>query len=114
MTSGNLGLVKLHSLMHLEDAMLAPSYSSLDDALETLAGCGIELSNGNSNHAPMVAEPLCAMGRPDAVMPWIAGYRKRMLPRPPADDRIPRSDWRRALGQRERFTDWAGFFAEEL
>jgi hypothetical protein len=94
--------------------MLAPLYSSLDDALETLAGCGIELSNGNSNHAPMVAEALCAMGRPDAVMPWIAGYRERMLPRPPAGDRIPRSDWRRALGQRERFTDWAGFFAEEL
>ena len=32
---------------------------------------GTELKNGNSNHAPMVAEALCAMGRPDAVMPWM-------------------------------------------
>jgi hypothetical protein len=61
--------------------MRAPSYTSLDDAIETLSGYGTELKNGNSNHAPMVAEALCAMGRPDAVMPWIARYRDRMLPR---------------------------------
>jgi len=55
--------------------MRGPSYTSLDDALETLAPYGTELRNGNNNHAPMVAEALCAMGRPDAVMPWVAGYR---------------------------------------
>jgi questin oxidase-like protein len=94
--------------------MRAPSYASLDDALEALSGYGTELKNGNSNHAPMVAEALCAMGRPDAVMPWIARYRDRMLPRPPARDRIPSEDWRSALGERHRFTEWAAFFGEEL
>ena len=90
------------------------SYASLDDALESLAGCGIELTNGNSNHAPMVAEALCALGRADAVMPWIAGYRDRMLPRAAAGERISRGDWRSALGRRDRFADWAAFFTEEL
>ena len=56
--------------------MRAPSYASLDDALEILAPYGIVLKNGNSNHAPMVAEALCAMGRPEAVLPWIDRYRQ--------------------------------------
>ena len=94
--------------------MRAFSYASLDDALETLAPYGIELKNGNSNHAPMVAEALCAMGRPDAVMPWIAGYRERMLPRPAAGAHIDGRDWRAALGERARFVDWSAFFREEL
>ena len=94
--------------------MRAPSYASLDDALEILAPYGIALRNGNSNHAPMVAEALCAMGRPEAVLPWIARYRERMLPRPEAGARIGREDWRGALGDRSRFADWSAFFAEEL
>ena len=56
--------------------MPAPCYTSLDEALELLAPYGIELKNGNSNHAPMVAEALCALGRPDAVMPWVAAAQK--------------------------------------
>ena len=79
--------------------MRAPLYSTLDDALEAISPYGIELKNGNSNHAPMVAEALCAMGRPEAVMPWIARYRERMSPRPAAGDRIRPEDWRTALGR---------------
>ena len=94
--------------------MPAPSYAPLDEALEILAPYGIELRNGNSNHAPMVAEALCAMGRPDAVLPWIGRYRERMLPRSEAGDRIRREDWRGALGDRGRFADWSAFFAQEL
>jgi Questin oxidase-like len=94
--------------------MGAPCYTTLDDALEILAPYGIGLKNGNSNHAPMVAEALCAMGRPDAVMPWIARYRERMLSRSPAGGRIRREDWRAALGQRQCFADWSAFIAEEL
>src|SRR5271163_801632 len=94
--------------------MRAPSYASLDDALDILAPYGIELKNGNSNHAPMVAEALCALGRPEAVTPWIARYRERMLPRPAAGAHIRRADWRTALDERGRFTDWSAFFGEEL
>jgi hypothetical protein len=90
------------------------NYASLDGALEALAESDIGLKNGNSNHAPMVAEALCAMGRPQAVMPWIARYEERLVPRPPAGDPIRAETWRSALGQRERFADWAELFGEEL
>ncbi|HEV2098665.1 MAG TPA: hypothetical protein VGR45_07025, partial [Stellaceae bacterium] len=86
--------------------MPVPVYDPLDDALAAVASCGIELADGNSNHAPMVAEALCALGRPEAVMPWIARYRERTLPRPPLGERIEPRGWRAALGRRERFADW--------
>jgi len=92
----------------------APSYTPLDEALELLADRSMELLNGNSNHGPMVAEALCALGRPDAVVPWIARYRQRILPRAPASNTIDREDWRTALGERGRFSDWAKYFREEL
>lgn len=94
--------------------MPTSNYESLDGALEALAGYDIALKNGNSNHAPMVAEALCVMGRPQAVMPWIVRYKGRLLPRPPAGGPIRAETWRSALGQRDRFADWAEFFGEEL
>ena len=94
--------------------MPTSDYESLDEALEALAGCDITLKNGNSNHAAMVAEALCAMGRPQAVMPWIARYKERLLPRSAAGDPIRAETWRSALGQRERFADWTEFFGTEL
>lgn len=94
--------------------MPTANYESLDEALEALAGYDIGLKNGNSNHAPMVAEALCAMGRPQAAMPWIARYEERLLRRPPAGDPIRAETWRSALGQRDRFVDWAEFFGAEL
>jgi hypothetical protein len=94
--------------------MRAPSYTLLDDTLETIAGYGVALTNGNSNHAPMVAEALCALGRPEAVTPWIARYRERMVLRSPAVERILPEEWRGALGKRDRFADWAALFREEL
>src|SRR6516225_4379720 len=94
--------------------MRAPLYTSLDDTLETIAGYGVALTNGNSNHAPMVAEAFCALGRPEAVTPWIARYRERMVLRPPAVERILPEEWRGVLGKRDRFTDWAALFREEL
>jgi hypothetical protein len=94
--------------------MPTADYESLDAALEALAGSDIGLKNGNSNHAPMVAEALCAMDRPQAVMPWVARYGERLLPRPRPGDPIRAENWRSALGQRDRFADWAEFFGEEL
>jgi Questin oxidase-like len=89
------------------------SYAALDAAFEAIMPFDIALENGNSNHAPMVAEALCALGRPDAVAPWLDRYRVRMRPRPAPGERVA-GDWRAALGRRDRFADWAVFFAEEL
>ena len=94
--------------------MRTPCYSSLDDALDEIAPFSIELRNGNTNHAPMVAEALCALGHPEAVGPWLTRYRERMQPRPAAGERIQTDNWQAALGCRERFVDWAAFFAEQL
>ena len=94
--------------------MPTPNYEALDEALEALTGADIGLKNGNSNHAPMVAEALCAMGRPQAVMPWLARYHERLLPRQPAGDPIRAEIWRSALGRRDRFAGWAEFFVLEL
>lgn len=90
------------------------SYSSMDEALEILSAYGPDLRNGLTSHAPMAAEALCAMGRPEAVLPWIEVYRKGMLPRPAAHERIDREDWRSALAQWGRGADWNAFFEEEL
>jgi hypothetical protein len=94
--------------------MTTSGYAVIDDALGTLRAYGPELSNGLTSHAPMAAEALCAMGRPDAVMPWLERYRPGMLPRPAARERIARDQWRSALAHADRFADWSAFFAEEL
>jgi len=86
----------------------------LDEALEILAGDGPDLRNGMTTHAPMVAEALCALGRPDAVIPWLERYRAGALPRPPRIEPIDRVHWRSALAQEKRYSDWSAFFAEEL
>jgi hypothetical protein len=94
--------------------MKAAAYTSIDEALEMLSAYGPDLSNGLTSHAPMVAEALCAMGRPEAVLPWVERYRKGMLPWPAARERISRDDWRSALAQLHRVGDWRAFFQEEL
>lgn len=86
----------------------------LDRALEYLGDCGPELRNGMTTHAPMVAEALCALGRPDAVMPWLERYAAQALPRPPRRERIERAGFRAALAREDRFSDWSAFFADEL
>ena len=72
------------------------------------------LRRTDTSHAPMAAEALCALGRPDAVMPWLEHYRQGMLPRPRAVERITRDNWRGALAREDRFADWSAFFNEEL
>jgi Questin oxidase-like len=95
--------------------MSAPAYAPLDDALETLSHYGPDLTNGNFNHAPMVCEALCALGRPEAVFPWIEAYRARLTPRAvPGGEPVDWSQWRTHLGKREMFDDWSRFFASEL
>jgi Questin oxidase-like len=94
--------------------MLGPTYTVLDEALERLAPFDVNLVNGNANHAPMVIEALCALGRPDAALPWVERYRPRLLPRALARRRIEVDEWQAALGRRDAFPDWSGLFSEEL
>jgi questin oxidase-like protein len=94
--------------------MNVASYAVMDDALAVLSPYGPDLKNGLTSHAPMAAEALCALGRPEAVLPWIAAYRAGMLPRPLARERIDRAQWRSALGREDRVADWSALFADEL
>jgi len=95
-------------------APLSATYSILDDALERLADAGPELENGNSNHAPMAIEALCTLGRSEAVLPWLEGYRAGLMPRPPRVQRIDRENWAVALGQPRRVGDWFELFRDQL
>jgi hypothetical protein len=94
--------------------MNVASHMVMDDALAVLSPYGPELKNGLTSHAPMAAEALCALGRPEAVMPWIEAYRAGMLPRPLIRERIDRAQWRSKIGREDRVADWSALFADEL
>jgi hypothetical protein len=90
------------------------NYTIMDEALDLLSAYGPDLASGLTSHAPMAVEALCALGRPDAVMPWLDHYRHGMLPRPEPVERITRDNWRSALARYDRFADWSAFFNQEL
>lgn len=87
---------------------------TIDEMLDILSFAGAELVNGNANHGPMAAEALFALGRDDAVLPWVDGYRSRLTHRPSPSMRIPPDEWRERLGARERLGDWIQLFENEL
>ncbi len=87
---------------------------TIDEMLDLLSFAGAELVNGNANHGPMAAEALFALGRDDAVLPWVEDYRSRLMDRPTPALAIPSSDWREYLGARERLGDWIELFENEL
>jgi len=89
-------------------------YSQMDRALRFLSDYGPDLSNGFTNHGPMVSEALSAMGRADAVMPWLQQnwpLRGLMMPRAQQSHAI--ADWKSALGNQAR-SDWSAFLFEDL
>jgi hypothetical protein len=90
------------------------AYQSLDAALGFLAPYGPELANGFTSHAPMVAEALCALDRPEAVLPWLERARADFRPRPVQRAPLAPAAWRAALGQAERTADWQALLADEL
>lgn len=97
-----------------DDMTVSNDYSPLDEVLEVIAFAGPDLTNGNSNHAPMAVEALCTLGRGDAALPWLERYRDGLMPRPPQVERIGEADWRAALGSARRASDWFAFFGAEL
>jgi Questin oxidase-like len=97
---------------------------ALDEALRLLHDREPESRHGLSNHAPMVAEALCALGHTEKAVAWVAGYKGPDVRLPPPSRPIDRENWRSALGVRSgassweaslpRYGDWRDFFAAEL
>jgi hypothetical protein len=93
---------------------LTPNYSTLDAALEIALQYGPDLNNAFTSHATMASEAMCAMGRADAVVPWIENYRRQFTARPRPSVKIDAARWRDALGLPHRFADWVVFFQDQL
>ncbi len=63
----------------------------------------------------MAAEALVTLGRAGAVAPWVEGYKKRFVSRSAgARQKVTGENWREALGDGSRVTDWTEFFNREL
>ena len=88
--------------------------ATIDEALEVLDGTGPEFGGGLSNHGPMAAEALFALGRGDAVIPWVERYKRRLQDHPDARNPISGDSWREALGDVGRVGDWVALFDREL
>jgi len=88
--------------------------ATIDEALDILHRAGPDLGGGGSNHGPIVAEALFALGRPDAVLPWIEGYKSRFQDRPQTRHPISPGSWHASLGDSSRSADWVAFFDREL
>ena len=88
--------------------------SILDDAFEALSETAPDLSGGNTNHAPMVAETLVTIGRGDAVPAWVDGYRREAGVQDRPSARPPLTEWRESLGNPRLWPEWVGLFRNEL
>ena len=92
---------------------------ALDDALDRLSGYAYVDGAGLATHGPMGAEALSTLGHDDLVAAWVEGYKARNAPidAPPTTTRIDpgdERDWRPALGDPARLSDWADLFTREL
>jgi hypothetical protein len=85
-----------------------------EEALGLLAKTGPEYAGRLSNHGPMAAEALVVLGRPDAVVPWVEIYRRRLYEHPSGGHPIDAKAWREALGQGDRVGDWIVFFDRQV
>lgn len=83
---------------------------AMEPALEMLAGLA-----PLTNHGPMAAEALVALGRAERVMAFVESYKKRFnVSFPAAHKAVTRENWRAALGEGQRVADWINFFQREL
>ena len=68
-----------------------------------------------TNHGPMAAEALVALGRAESVTAFVESYKKRFTARFPGSYQpVTRANWRAALGDGRRVEDWVNFFQQEL
>jgi hypothetical protein len=88
--------------------------AAMEDALALLAPTGPEYAGRLANHGPMAAEALVVLDRPDAVVPWVERYRRRLIEHPPGTRPIEPAHWREALGDEPRVGDWIVFFRRQI
>ncbi len=87
---------------------------AIEDALALLAPTGPEYAGRLANHGPMAAEALVDLARPDAVVPWVEKYKKRLRDHPGGTRPIDPKRWREALGENDRVGDWIVLFRREV
>ena len=89
------------------------SISELDIAWERFHQTALEFGGGLSNHGPMAAEALEALGHPSLIPGFVDRYAPRL---PPAQPGTPLSagERARALGVPERSEDWIATWELEL
>jgi len=91
-------------------ASISTNADAMEEALEMLAGLA-----PLTNHGPMAAEALVALGRAESVTAFVESYKKRFTISFPATYQpVTRADWRAALGDGRRVADWVNFFQQEL
>jgi hypothetical protein len=91
-----------------------PETSAMEDALALLAPTGPEYAGRLANHGPMAAEALVELARPEAVVPWVEKYKRRLRDHPGGTRPIDSKSWREALGEGDRVGDWIVFFRREV
>jgi hypothetical protein len=99
--------------------MAATRQDAINGALERLYDLGFTMENSFSEHGPMVAEAMSTLGRDDAVPRWVETYKVKHNHAPPPPRKEPidgknEIQWRNALGDYARTTDWLEFFRKEL
>jgi hypothetical protein len=100
--------------MHQQTSVPPWGYEDLDAALLELAPHGPTLANGLTNHAPMVVQALCEMGRGADIPGWLEVYRPQMRPWPELRTGFDPAMWRAALGRPSYVTAWREHFESEL
>lgn len=88
----------------------------MNDALERCADLGFEMAPGFSTHWAMGSDTLIALGHPEEVRGWVTLYpqKNKHYPRPESTAPIGADDWRSALGDFDRVSDWAALFERQL
>ncbi|MFF1509261.1 questin oxidase family protein [Streptomyces sp. NPDC058326] len=93
---------------------MSDTTGTLDEALERLHTTGPERNGWLTNHAPMAVEALARHGQAPAVHRWLDRYAHKLEELPPPSRPVTADNWREALGDPVRITDWTRFFGREL
>ncbi|MEU3712758.1 questin oxidase family protein [Streptomyces catenulae] len=89
-------------------------HGTFDEALERLHSTGPEFHGYLSNHGPMAVEALIHHGQGRGVHRWLDAYSAQLEDVPGAREPLTDANWRQALGDPLRVTDWTDHFARAV